>query len=216
MFLGRGQSRHGEDRSGLFPLRRDVTETLPVLLPDGRTSSRTELLELTMLWGKVVRIVPPDDVAGRQQNGIHTVKLPDGRYFKVTYRGGVPDGPFTAYYSDGALWGEATYVRGRVVGPSWLYTRDGRKFDEFAEPDTVDEKLAAAARDAASASALAGAGGGAGYGHSAHASVVFTIERPSLGAASAASSSMWRIPSRPSTGGPSMHPIARNDSSELS
>ena len=69
-------------------------------------------------------------------DGLHIVKLKDGRRFETTWRGGVPDGPFHAYRADGSLWGEATYAQGRVVGPSWIHLPDGRKFDELTEEET--------------------------------------------------------------------------------
>ena len=129
-----------EDYGTVFPVRRDHDETLTVILPDGRETQRTEPLAATMPWGTVVHyFVPPDqDDGGRKQDGVHTLKLPDGRYFKVTYRGGVADGPFRAFYADGKLWGEATYERGRVVGPCWLYTRDGKKSDELKEGEAAE------------------------------------------------------------------------------
>ena len=61
------------------------------------------------------------------------LELPDRSRFETTYHQGGPDGPLRAYFPDGALWGEATYVKSRVTGPSWLHTCDGRKFDELAD-----------------------------------------------------------------------------------
>jgi len=77
--------------------------------------------------------LPPDPAGrqGRDQDGVHVYQLPDGRRFEITYHGGVPDGPFHAYYADGKPWGEATYRQGRVVAAS-IITRDGRKLDELA------------------------------------------------------------------------------------
>lgn len=97
--------------------------------------------------------LPPDPAGreGRDQDGVHTYNLPDGRRFEITYRGGVPDGPFRAYYADGAPWGEATYRNGRVVA-AWLITRDGRKIDELkygeAAQQAVKDSLNGASRDA--------------------------------------------------------------------
>lgn len=69
-------------------------------------------------------------------NGMHTTVRKDGRRFEITWRDGVPDGPFRAYRADGSLWGEATYGQGRVIGPSWIHLADGRKFDELSEDET--------------------------------------------------------------------------------
>jgi hypothetical protein len=33
-------------------------------------------------------------------------------------------------------------VKGRVVGPCWLYTRDGRKFDELKDGEAAELALA--------------------------------------------------------------------------
>jgi tetratricopeptide (TPR) repeat protein len=95
--------------------------------------------------------LPPDPAGreGRDQDGVHTYQFPDGRRFEITYRSGVPDGPFRAYHADGAPWGEATYRKGRVV-EAWLITRDGRKFDELKDGEAaqkaVSDSLAAASR----------------------------------------------------------------------
>jgi hypothetical protein len=86
--------------------------------------------------------LPPDPAGreGRDQNGVHTYQLPDGRRFEITYRGGVPDGPFRAYQADGAPWGEATYRNGHVV-EAWLITRDGRKFDELKDGEAAEKAV---------------------------------------------------------------------------
>lgn len=86
--------------------------------------------------------LPPDPAGreGRDQDGVHTYLFPDGRRFEITYRGGVPDGPFRAFHADGAPWGEATYRNGRVV-EAWLITRDGRKFDELKDGDDAQKAM---------------------------------------------------------------------------
>jgi hypothetical protein len=76
---------------------------------------------------------PDVDPTAPEVDGLHIVKLKDGRRFETTWKGGVPDGPFRAYRADGTLWGEATYVQGRVIGPSLIHLPDGRKFDELTE-----------------------------------------------------------------------------------
>jgi hypothetical protein len=92
---------------------------------------------------RVVQL-PPDPAGreGRDQDGVHTYQLPDGRRFEITYRGGVPDGPFRAFYADGKPWGEAIYRQGRVI-EAWIITRQGRRFDELN-----DGTAAAAAMEA--------------------------------------------------------------------
>lgn len=86
--------------------------------------------------------LPPDPAGreGRDQDGVHTYHFPDGRRFEVTYRGGVPDGPFRAFHADGAPWGEATYRQGRVVA-AWLITRDGRKLDELMDGEAAQKAV---------------------------------------------------------------------------
>ena len=84
--------------------------------------------------------LPPDPAGrdGRDQDGVHVYRLPDGRRFEVTYHGGVPDGPFRAFYADGSAWGEATYRQGHVVA-AWLTTRLGRRFDELHDGPAATE-----------------------------------------------------------------------------
>jgi tetratricopeptide (TPR) repeat protein len=86
--------------------------------------------------------LPPDPAGreGRDQDGVHTYFLPDGRRFEINYRGGVPDGAFRAFHADGAPWGEAMYRRGRVVS-AWLLTRDGRKFDELKDGEAAQSAV---------------------------------------------------------------------------
>lgn len=94
--------------------------------------------------------LPPDPAGreGRDQNGIHTYQLHDGRRFEITYRGGVPDGPFRAFYADGSRWGEATYRQGRVVD-AWIFTRLGRRFDELNDGPAACKALMAEAKASA-------------------------------------------------------------------
>ena len=121
------KSYQGEDLGALFPIRRDRTDFdyWSLLLPDGRTFRTPQ---------------PHPEV--RKPDGVDVVRFPDGGRFETTYRGGVADGPFRAYYPDGKLWGEATYVKGRVVGPCWLYTRDGKKFDELVDREAIERAMA--------------------------------------------------------------------------
>jgi hypothetical protein len=98
------------------------------LLPNG----------VTFRDNRVVNLPPdPAGMEGRDQDGVH-VYTTAGRW-EITYRGGVPDGPFRAYYPNGKLQVEATYVKGRVVGPAWHYLPDGRKYDELSV--TLEEAM---------------------------------------------------------------------------
>lgn len=93
---------------------------------------------------------PPDPEGreGRDQDGVHVVQLPEGRRFEITYRGGVPDGPFKAFRADGSPWGEATYRNGRVV-EAWLISRQGRRFNELRDGTAAQEALYAEAEELA-------------------------------------------------------------------
>jgi hypothetical protein len=159
------------DISWQFPVRQGCGESLPVRLPDGTTVRRIEVIAAVGQSGLVAtfplpqddqydpkrvyrldngvtfrdwRVVnrPPDPAGreGRDQDGVHVYQLSGGRRFEVTYRGGVPDGPFRAFHGDGALWGEATYRNGRVV-EAWLFTRDGRKFDELKDGEAAQKAV---------------------------------------------------------------------------
>jgi len=91
-------------------------------------------------WHVVNRPPDPAGREGRDQDGVHTYQFPDGRRYEVTYRGGVPDGPFRAFHADGTRWGEATYRNGRVV-EAWLISRDGRKFDELKDGEAAQKAV---------------------------------------------------------------------------
>jgi antitoxin component YwqK of YwqJK toxin-antitoxin module len=57
---------------------------------------------------------------------VYVTKAPaEGRY-ETTCANGVPDGPFRAYYADGKLWAEATYVRGVPSGRHVVYNHAGK------------------------------------------------------------------------------------------
>jgi hypothetical protein len=127
-------SRGGEDYHELFPLRCDWEE-LTLTMGDGR---KNILLAGDSYWG--VQQTPGGKVVGepsaveayrslvatRQKNeGVLTTHYAGGR-FETTWRAGVPDGPFRAYYADGKLWAEATYVRGAPSGPHVVYNHAGK------------------------------------------------------------------------------------------
>jgi len=159
------------DISWQFPVRQGCGESLFVRLPDGTTVRRLEVIAAVGRSGlvatyprpqddqydpkRVYRLdngvtfrewhvvnLPPDPAGreGRDQDGVHTYQFPDGRRYEVSYRGGVPDGPFRAFHADGSRWGEATYLNGRVV-EAWLFTRDGRKFDELKDGEAAQKAL---------------------------------------------------------------------------
>jgi hypothetical protein len=139
----------GEDYGVLFPLRRDlarlaVQTTVGRRLiwfshddPDGkpwrdRVSQRADG-ELT---GVAEMIKAYHELLARESHdGVLVKLLPDGSRLETTYRGGVPHGPFKAFFPDGKSWGEANYENGRVAGPCWNYSRAGVRFDELSPAD---------------------------------------------------------------------------------
>lgn len=138
----------GEDYHELFPLRRDYAALAVTMgdrrrvivyfpsqpvdgfshldfrqTPDGKLKEiehRVGGLEAYQHWLE----------AERKPDGVQGIKLSDGRRFEITFRGGFPDGPFRAFYADGELWAEATYVKGRPVGPHVVYARNGKHIYE--------------------------------------------------------------------------------------
>ncbi len=109
------------DYHGLFPRSLGWPEKFAVRMP----------------WGVVVEYdgsgglpdaspapLPPRD-------GVQVETRADRARLETTWRAGVRDGPARAYYPDGRLWSEATYVQGQIVGPCWLYAPDGTKLDEL-------------------------------------------------------------------------------------
>jgi hypothetical protein len=65
-------------------------------------------------------------------DGLHVTTAPQGGRFETTWHGGMPHGPFRAYYRSGELWAEATYERGRPAGRHVLYDRLGKLIHETA------------------------------------------------------------------------------------
>lgn len=141
-------STAGEDYHEMFPIRVDFEE-LGVTMGDGRRvivfSPRDPATGMTDRF--TLRHTPDGRIeevdsrrggpeayrqwleAGRKPDGVHRSKIWDRRT-ETTYRGGMPDGPFRAYYESGELWAEATYVKGRPVGPHAIYDRKGKKIFE--------------------------------------------------------------------------------------
>ena len=136
----------GEDYHELFPLRRD-SESLTVTMGDGRKVIVFMPPERTLNSNSLRFRQTPDGritetdsryhgaaleiyqrwlAAEQKPDGVFVKKLPDGRRFEITYHGGMADGPFRAYYQNGNLWGEATYVKGHPVGPHRIYDLQGK------------------------------------------------------------------------------------------
>ncbi len=125
-----------------------VTEPRPQQETGGYDDARVYQLETGLRYrGRHVTTRPPDSAGreGRDQDGIHTYQLPGGRRFEITFRGGVPDGPFKAYYENGSLWGEATYRNGRAT-EAWVVTRSGRRFDELRDSAAATKAMNADAQ----------------------------------------------------------------------
>jgi hypothetical protein len=125
----------GEDYHELFPVRAD-TELMSVTMGDGR---KNILIFTAKNDGRLVVHQSPEgkltgQVAAYQawlaaqdrSDGVHVTTRPAGGRFETTWRGGVPDGPFRAYYADGKLWAEATYVRGAPSGRHVVYNHAGK------------------------------------------------------------------------------------------
>jgi len=118
-------------------------------LPQENLHDRNRVYRLdcgVSLRGNRVVNLPPDPAGreGRDQDGVHTYSLPDGRRFEINYHGGVPDGPFRAFYLNGALWGEATYRQGKVI-EAWLISRRGKRFDELHDGPAASAAVTAEA-----------------------------------------------------------------------
>lgn len=131
-------SDDGEDYRELFPLRVDWG-MLSVTMGDGRKNIMLRDYGVVHLSprGEIVGADLPDraEAATRYQAvitrrktlvGVYVSKAPAEGRFETTWADGVPDGPFRAYYADGKLWAEATYVRGKLVGRHVVYDRAGK------------------------------------------------------------------------------------------
>jgi hypothetical protein len=125
----------GEDYHELFPVRAD-TEFMSITMGDGR---KNILIFTAKNDGRIVVHQSPEGkltgavaayeawlAAQDRSDGVHVTARPQGRRFETAWRGGVPDGPFRAYYADGKLWAEATYVRGAPAGRHVVYDRAGK------------------------------------------------------------------------------------------
>ena len=134
----------GEDYHELFPIRIDYA-ALGVTMGDGRrvivfTSPEpvNGSARFTLRQKPNGQIMDSDGSAAyqrwleseRKPDGVHVKKLWNDRRFETTYHGGMPDGQFRAYYEGGELWAEATYVKGRPVGPHVVYARNGKRIYE--------------------------------------------------------------------------------------
>jgi hypothetical protein len=132
-YVKQADSNAGEDYHELFPVRADF-EAMGVTMSDGRVN-------LVLRDGGTVQHWPDGELRGSPENvrvyrallssrkdreGVHVTLPFQGGRFETTWRGGVPDGPFRAYYADGKLWAEATYVRGAPSGRHVAYDRTGK------------------------------------------------------------------------------------------
>jgi hypothetical protein len=134
-FLKTLNSVAGEDYHELFPVRAD-NELMSVTMGDGRKNiviftakNDGRIVVHQSPEGKLTGAVAAYEAWLATQNrsdGVQITARPQGRRFETTWRGGVPDGPFRAYYADGKLWAEATYVRGAPSGRHVAYDRAGK------------------------------------------------------------------------------------------
>ena len=125
----------GEDYHELFPVRAD-TELMSITMGDGRKNivvfdakKDRRIIVHQSPQGKLTGAVAAYEAwlaAQDRSDGVHVTARPQGRRFETTWRGGVPEGPFRATYDDGKLWGEATYVRGELVGRHVVYDSAGK------------------------------------------------------------------------------------------
>lgn len=124
------------DYAAMFPLRVDW-EAMPVTMSDGRqvivTSEGTVWVsprgEITG-WPDAVKYYRAVLDAQRGRNGREISRGPLGGRFETTWRNGVREGPFQAYYETGQLWAEANYVGGRPVGRHVVFDRTGKVIQE--------------------------------------------------------------------------------------
>lgn len=127
----------GEDYRELFPLRVDW-KLLSVTMGDGRKNIMLRNYEVVRLSprGEIVGAEQPDRAAAAARYqallalrktlvGVYVLPAPSKGRFETIWADGVPNGPFRAYYADGKLWAEATYVAGRPVGRHVVYDRAG-------------------------------------------------------------------------------------------
>ncbi len=105
----------GEDHRAMFPVH-PFTHTLSLRLNDGIVVSygRADDIAVTS-----TRFAPAEPFypAGKAPpaDGVYRSALADGTQWEVTYREGVPHGPFRVYHADGRLWGEGLYDDGLPV-----------------------------------------------------------------------------------------------------
>ena len=144
----------GEDYHELFPLRRDC-EALTVTMGDGRRVivfltpnrelGRSSVFLRQMPNGRLSEVNEGLGGAGlalyqrwlegqHKPDGVQVKILPDGRRYEITYRAGVPDGPFRAYYADDKLWAEANYAHGMPFGRHRIFNEAGQVTYETSLP----------------------------------------------------------------------------------
>lgn len=106
-----------EDHRAMFPVHT-FTPTLSLRLNDGFVVSYSRLNNIR---DTPTRFAPAEPFypAGKAPpaDGVHRSVLADGTQWEVTYREGVPDGPFRVYNLKGSLLGEGLYEDGLPVNP---------------------------------------------------------------------------------------------------
>lgn len=124
----------GEDYRDIFPVRRSVFEgNAPIAEP--------AVLSISLSEGPPLEYYA-SDIAGRElPDGVNKIVIADGRRIETTYRHGRREGPFRAYFANGRPWSAAEFRGDRVVGPAWLFTPGGLKFDE-ADPTGASQAFA--------------------------------------------------------------------------
>ena len=136
----------GVDYHEVFPLRRDfealtVTATdrhrVIVYWPPKRFMDYSSIMLRESTSGHLSEINGSFGGAGltlyrkwleaqSRPDGMQVKPLPDGRIFEMTYRNGVPEGQFRAYYDNGKLWGEASYTQGVPTGKHRIFDQNGQ------------------------------------------------------------------------------------------
>jgi hypothetical protein len=132
-YVKAARAHGGEDYHELFPLRADY-EAMGVTMGDGRVN-------LVLRGASFVQHLPNGELRGnpesvrvyqallssrKDRKGVHVTSPFQGGRFETTWRGGVPEGRFRAYYADGKVWAEATYVHGVPSGRHVVYDRAGK------------------------------------------------------------------------------------------
>lgn len=116
-YLGKVFPVDEEDHRAMFPVHT-FTPALSLRLSDGFVVSYSRLDNIR---DTPTRFAPAEPFypAGETPpaDGMYRSALADGTQWEVTYRDGVPHGPFRVYHAVGGLWGEGLYDDGLPVNP---------------------------------------------------------------------------------------------------